>query len=146
MEVGGVTLRKEEPLDAKAVGKLNQSRHTFFGSVARHGMKMTVHVPDSEVHSHLHSVPGNTPEERDRKSTRLNSSHGYISYAVFCLKKKKKESNDSSPPSKRLTQLHHDIVIARGHDKDTRLAFDEVYIDDIALSEPTHCRVTSHLA
>src|SRR2546429_9314137 len=27
-------------------------------------------------------------EERDRKSTRLNSSHGYISYAVFCLKKK----------------------------------------------------------
>src|SRR3989449_5835933 len=32
-----------------------------------------------------------TSEEwlRDRKSTRLNSSHGYISYAVFCLKKKK---------------------------------------------------------
>src|SRR5687768_17704099 len=28
--------------------------------------------------------------ERDRKSTRLNSSHGYISYAVFCLKKKNK--------------------------------------------------------
>src|SRR2546422_2305251 len=28
----------------------------------------------------------------DRKSTRLNSSHGYISYAVFCLKKKKKEA------------------------------------------------------
>src|SRR2546422_10297699 len=27
---------------------------------------------------------------QDRKSTRLNSSHGYISYAVFCLKKKKK--------------------------------------------------------
>src|SRR2546422_2635637 len=29
--------------------------------------------------------------DRDRKSTRLNSSHGYISYAVFCLKKKKKK-------------------------------------------------------
>src|SRR2546422_6451653 len=28
-------------------------------------------------------------EQLDRKSTRLNSSHGYISYAVFCLKKKK---------------------------------------------------------
>src|SRR2546429_2576803 len=27
--------------------------------------------------------------DKDRKSTRLNSSHGYISYAVFCLKKKK---------------------------------------------------------
>src|SRR2546429_6852875 len=32
------------------------------------------------------------PELSDRKSTRLNSSHGYISYAVFCLKKKKKVS------------------------------------------------------
>src|SRR2546422_5696350 len=30
---------------------------------------------------------------RDRKSTRLNSSHGYISYAVFCLKKKKQIVN-----------------------------------------------------
>src|SRR2546422_5843110 len=30
----------------------------------------------------------------DRKSTRLNSSHGYISYAVFCLKKKKKKNTD----------------------------------------------------
>src|SRR2546422_1114651 len=30
-----------------------------------------------------------TSQVRDRKSTRLNSSHGYISYAVFCLKKKK---------------------------------------------------------
>src|SRR2546422_4293634 len=30
--------------------------------------------------------------EGDRKSTRLNSSHGYISYAVFCLKKKKKKT------------------------------------------------------
>src|SRR5258708_25814117 len=31
--------------------------------------------------------------ERDRKSTRLNSSHQIISYAVFCLKKKKKKKN-----------------------------------------------------
>src|SRR2546422_7840907 len=31
---------------------------------------------------------------RDRKSTRLNSSHGYISYAVFCLKKKKKATSN----------------------------------------------------
>src|SRR2546429_3776422 len=33
----------------------------------------------------------------DRKSTRLNSSHGYISYAVFCLKKKKKKIYNISP-------------------------------------------------
>src|SRR2546422_6508022 len=31
-------------------------------------------------------------ERQDRKSTRLNSSHGYISYAVFCLKKKNKKT------------------------------------------------------
>src|SRR2546422_2714395 len=33
----------------------------------------------------------------DRKSTRLNSSHGYISYAVFCLKKKNATVSDWSP-------------------------------------------------
>src|SRR5690348_17938465 len=38
--------------------------------------------------------------QEDRKSTRLNSSHPSISYAVFCLKKKIKHSSDSSP-------LHH---------------------------------------
>src|SRR3712207_8138371 len=32
--------------------------------------------------------------EQDRKSTRLNSSHANISYAVFCLKKKKKQHSD----------------------------------------------------
>src|SRR2546422_5191476 len=38
----------------------------------------------------------------DRKSTRLNSSHGYISYAVFCLKKKKKTNQHRrSPDSSR---------------------------------------------
>src|SRR2546429_6513811 len=36
--------------------------------------------------------------QADRKSTRLNSSHGYISYAVFCLKKKKIRT----PPRKSL--------------------------------------------
>src|SRR5689334_24801337 len=34
-----------------------------------------------------------TDPHRDRKSTRLNSSHSSISYAVFCLKKKKKKKN-----------------------------------------------------
>src|SRR2546422_1495442 len=36
-------------------------------------------------------VSPSTPPYIDRKSTRLNSSHGYISYAVFCLKKKKNQ-------------------------------------------------------
>src|SRR3989449_4501299 len=46
------------------------------------------------VASDLHAFPRGYSADRrlqDRKSTRLNSSHGYISYAVFCLKKKKKK-------------------------------------------------------
>src|SRR5687768_18233343 len=35
-------------------------------------------------------------QQADRKSTRLNSSHGYISYAVFCLKKKKNSEHRPS--------------------------------------------------
>src|SRR3989449_6610224 len=47
---------------------------------------------------------------RDRKSTRLNSSHGYISYAVFCLKKKKKQQKTTSIRSQfRVTKhTYHD--------------------------------------
>src|SRR5256884_5331829 len=42
----------------------------------------------------------------DRKSTRLNSSHGYISYAVFCLKKKKQHTPPTSAHSEPLTLIH----------------------------------------
>src|SRR2546429_9173571 len=41
----------------------------------------------------------------DRKSTRLNSSHGYISYAVFCLKKKKAKSAEVVPPYELVERL-----------------------------------------
>src|SRR2546422_8251408 len=47
--------------------------------------------------------------EADRKSTRLNSSHGYISYAVFCLKKKKKTKEQPS------RHKHHDRDIRSEH-------------------------------
>src|SRR2546422_7449319 len=39
------------------------------------------------------AIAPSTGRRADRKSTRLNSSHGYISYAVFCLKKKKTEGH-----------------------------------------------------
>src|SRR2546429_5727164 len=42
----------------------------------------------------------------DRKSTRLNSSHGYISYAVFCLKKKK-NTIPQNAVKRACTTLHH---------------------------------------
>src|SRR5206468_11722035 len=44
---------------------------------------------------------------RDRKSTRLNSSHDQISYAVFCLKKKKKKKKKHQ----NTEQLQHDIPL-----------------------------------
>src|SRR3712207_7953768 len=43
-----------------------------------------------------HDAPGDARHGEDRKSTRLNSSHANISYAVFCLKKKKKSTCISS--------------------------------------------------
>src|ERR1022692_5561 len=46
------------------------------------------------------------PPCTDRKSTRLNSSHLVISYAVFCLKKKKKKKNTDSAPHSRLRKTH----------------------------------------
>src|SRR5256884_6683776 len=51
------------------------------------------HLP--ELYNAL-EIAGKAPE--DRKSTRLNSSHGYISYAVFCLKNKKHDTDGSVLP------------------------------------------------
>src|SRR5713226_3095759 len=47
------------------------------------------------------AAPGPDGDLRDRKSTRLNSSHPSISYAVFCLKKKKKTPKTYSPKKKK---------------------------------------------
>src|SRR2546422_8308667 len=48
---------------------------------------------------------------QDRKSTRLNSSHGYISYAVFCLKKKKQTTQPAPLPD--ATTLRSCITLTR---------------------------------
>src|SRR2546422_4575617 len=52
--------------------------------------------PRIPVAEHLECGHRDSGMPGDRKSTRLNSSHGYISYAVFCLKKKKKKQHDTS--------------------------------------------------
>src|SRR5438132_3355352 len=54
----------------------------------------TAHSPMTR--EKVEEAPGRTASfrEKDRKSTRLNSSHTVISYAVFCLKKKKKSQSD----------------------------------------------------
>src|SRR5438034_334330 len=52
------------------------------------------HAENETTYSDRSAEPQPTKFPRDRKSTRLNSSHTVISYAVFCLKKKKKKKNN----------------------------------------------------
>src|SRR5258708_9496848 len=47
--------------------------------------------------SFMFVTPTTSPRKLDRKSTRLNSSHQIISYAVFCLKKKKNQPDRGDP-------------------------------------------------
>src|SRR2546430_7205305 len=73
--------------------RISRIRQTHF-SLERAGMHLLLHLAQIVLRN------------GDRKSTRLNSSHSQISYAVFCLKKKKKTQQDtfvclqhfSSPP------------------------------------------------
>src|SRR5207245_11499392 len=58
--------------------------------------QLTVHDTSCEVRDRQRARADAGPALRDRKSTRLNSSHGSISYAVFCLKKKKTETHTRS--------------------------------------------------
>src|SRR5687768_17825390 len=62
----------------------SRSDRQLAGAVAEPGRGRPHAVEEAQVQVHQRRVR----PLRDRKSTRLNSSHGYISYAVFCLKKK----------------------------------------------------------
>src|SRR5256885_2440935 len=57
-----------------------------------------------------HEPRQGAPDAQDRKSTRLNSSHLVISYAVFCLKKKKYHQLTHSRDNERQTQSHRSSV------------------------------------
>src|SRR5947207_6166392 len=72
------------------------SRRSLSGSAATSGRFATSRSPPAPGQQRPHGQrdPEADEEYRDRKSTRLNSSHTVISYAVFCLKKKKKEENN----------------------------------------------------
>src|SRR5438105_6474093 len=61
------------------------AREQHFGEASGRGADVKTHAP-----------------RRDRKSTRLNSSHEWISYAVFCLKKKKKKKNDKNISERKI--------------------------------------------
>src|SRR2546430_11474205 len=73
---------------------------------------------DAQVGADAHEV---RPGREDRKSTRLNSSHSQISYAVFCLKKKKYSHtytsviNTSIARTNVLARAHYDLPIMDFH-------------------------------
>src|SRR3989449_5757125 len=68
-------------------------RHIELGVPVRQGAGRLADI--DELVRQCHRIA----RRRDRKSTRLNSSHGYISYAVFCLKKKKRSKAASAAQS-----------------------------------------------
>src|SRR5438874_9068030 len=81
----------------RSVGTKFGNNNSFFGSDA--GFENTTGAGNTFVGSGAgeNNTEGNDNNffGRDRKSTRLNSSHVEISYAVFCLKKKKKKKNNT---------------------------------------------------
>src|SRR5690625_1976789 len=69
-----------------------------------YGLNVKEHSVDfPAVIKRSRSVADKMSKGVDRKSTRLNSSHVAISYAVFCLKKKKKNNKESSQPNRKQT-------------------------------------------
>src|SRR5438105_11773204 len=76
-------------------------RSTLFPYTTLFRSRLIRDVPAGDVHAQFQ--PRALGDGSDRKSTRLNSSHEWISYAVFCLKKKKKKKkmrtkDDSTAP------------------------------------------------
>src|SRR5688572_32686267 len=61
--------------------------------LGKHGKYEVVVGDRQEAVAALRALLEPFAEQQDRKSTRLNSSHSQISYAVFCLKKKKNKNN-----------------------------------------------------
>src|SRR5207249_12065320 len=77
--------RRSSDLGARAERQGRLERHDQIGTCAARRLEPAHRVLQHRHHPRLESAGG----ARDRKSTRLNSSHVSISYAVFCLKKKK---------------------------------------------------------
>src|SRR2546430_13118431 len=85
----------KEVLDQYVIGQ-ERAKKTLAVAVYNHYKRINSHSGrdnDVELDKSNIMLIGPTSLSRDRKSTRLNSSHSQISYAVFCLKKKKR-SND----------------------------------------------------
>src|SRR3712207_8344369 len=80
------TLFRSHQLEHAELERLDRPR---VEPVAQHERLRRTQPPGRRHLLRLHHVPFSVAMAPDRKSTRLNSSHANISYAVFCLKKKK---------------------------------------------------------
>src|SRR5690625_6312185 len=76
--------------DADTFSMLRQTDYGIYGLASDNGF--SEYITGKDQNGQILSE--DKRQHRDRKSTRLNSSHVAISYAVFCLKKKKKQNNN----------------------------------------------------
>src|SRR2546427_5983634 len=86
-------------MDQRSVCHPRERPHTLHAPQHR---RRAAEVGDGEQHRGEPPDPVGAHHSSDRKSTRLNSSHSQISYAVFCLKKKKKKKGKN--PCNMFTQ------------------------------------------
>src|SRR5438445_8073318 len=86
----GATTRKTTEA-YRQTPSLDSVRILVTGAGGQLGRELIEVLASHEVHGRDHRGLDITDRQADRKSTRLNSSHANISYAVFCLKKKKKK-------------------------------------------------------
>ena len=100
------------PLNYIVPRKSNQSGHAYRGARALSGTPLDAIIVGLVIVDLISHEASQTREKRtrtieidgDRKSTRLNSSHALISYAVFCLKKKNKKKNTKKNNKQKQTQ------------------------------------------
>src|SRR5687768_17776014 len=96
-EIYTLSLHDALPICTMNLANYRQVNRSRIVTAASHTIPRVVHARPENSYWHFGSlVTLLVPGEQDRKSTRLNSSHGYISYAVFCLKKKKKTNTNYS--------------------------------------------------
>src|SRR5258707_11711761 len=77
----------------KAIMRITDFDAAWAGTSFNQTLSLLDHVAEFVSQHPLSGLRKADAGSRDRKSTRLNSSHANISYAVFCLKKKKKHNN-----------------------------------------------------
>src|SRR5256884_2071742 len=133
LDLGGVEKVKEECRDARQVNYIQNFMQDFRFAVR--ALRRSPILSAAAIFS-----LGVAIGAKDRKSTRLNSSHGYISYAVFCLKKK---TNRVCPHDGRRDALYVGLDPRSEH---LHHRLDRPRHDTSAAHSATHCAAAPTLA